>query len=220
MGIILAKSESLFKISSRSLQITQTLRGSQKNLIFWKVMRKISKEMWKMKKTWMMTTIRRIIQNQTATLSACPPVPVRRKCDWIRFCFHVLHVIFFMSKSNMKIWFCEIPMSAIYSRKIKLREVWRFIERRSHFWHTGLSHQGHQTMQWIHHLVCNTQKKVILRHGKAWKGRVELCKYLWPTALVYNCVFGCIGCAFISSILYCNYCQCLGPDVFILTPNQ
>ena len=85
MGIILAKSESLFKISSRNLQITQTLRGSRKNLIFWKVMRKISKEMWKMKKTWMMTTIRRIIQNQTETLSACYPLPVRRKCDWIRF---------------------------------------------------------------------------------------------------------------------------------------
>ena len=34
MGIILAKSEFLSKISSRSQSITQTLRGSQKNLIF------------------------------------------------------------------------------------------------------------------------------------------------------------------------------------------
>ena len=119
MGIILAKSEFLFKISSRSQPITQTLRGSQKNLVFWKVKWKISKETWKMKKTWRRMTTRRIIQNQTATLSACHPVPVRRKCDWIRFCFHVLHVTYFMSKSNMKIWFCEIPMFAIYLRKLR-----------------------------------------------------------------------------------------------------
>ena len=81
MGIILAKSEFLFKISSRSQPITQTLRGSQKNLVFWKVKWKISKETWKMKKTWRRMMIRSIVQNQTATLSACHPVPARPKCD-------------------------------------------------------------------------------------------------------------------------------------------
>ena len=50
-------------------------------------------------------------------------------------------------------------------RKLRVhRKVWR---RKSQFWRIGLTHQDHQTLQWIHHLVCNTQKKEIIRHGKA-----------------------------------------------------
>ena len=42
------------------------------------------------------------------------------------------------------------------------------LKKRSQFWRIGLTHQDHQTIQGIHHLVCNTQKKLIFRHGNAW----------------------------------------------------